>query len=128
MSITLNAITLHPDLHWVDENQWYPIEQSTARTLTGALVISTSVRTSGRPITLAPEDDSSAWMHREVVDDLRNLAVLPGEVMTLTLRGVTRNVIFRHHESPALEAVPIVHYSDVQDPDWYRVTLKLMEV
>lgn len=128
MTITLNSIALHPDLKWQDEHAWYPVEQSTARSLTGALIISTATRTNGRSITLSPEDDSTAWMHREVVDDLRNLAVIPGEVMALTLHGVTRNVIFRHHESPALEATPVVHYNDVQDPDWYRVTLKLMEV
>lgn len=128
MTITLNGITLHPDLRWQDEFDWYPVEQSVARTLTGAYIVSMGTRTNGRPITLSPEDSSSAWMHKSTVDSLRNLAVVPGQVMTLILRGVTYSVIFRHHESPALDAVPVVHYNDVQDPDWYQVTLKLMEI
>ena len=43
MTITLNAssttVTLHPDLYWEDEFSWYPVEQGTERTLTGALIV-----------------------------------------------------------------------------------------
>lgn len=132
MSITLQYLTttlnLDPDLLWEDEFNWHPVEQSAERTVTGALVVSTAARTGGRPITLRPEDDSSAWMPRSLVDALRAWAAVPGREMTLTLRGVSRTVIFRHQDGTALEAVPVVHFSDIGSNDWYRCTLRFQEV
>jgi len=29
------VITLHPDLIWGDEHNWFPVEQSVQRTITG---------------------------------------------------------------------------------------------
>jgi len=48
--------------------------------------------------------------------------------MQLNIRGTSRDVIFRHHEGAAVEAVPVVHYSDVDATDWFKVTLRLMEI
>jgi len=132
MTITLTylttTITLHPDLRWSDEHQWNQVEQSVQRTITGALIVSSAARVAGRPITLQPEDDSSAWMPQSTLDALRNLSVVPGRVMQLTMRGTSRDVIFRHHEGVALEAVPVVHYNDQDSADWHRITLRLMEI
>lgn len=132
MSITLSdgatTVQLHPDLYWQDELSWHPVEQSVERTITGALIVSVAQRLSGRPVTLAPEDDSSAWMHRETVEQLRNWAAVPGKELQLTLRGATSTVIFRHHDGGALEANPILHYSDVEPGDWYSATVRLMEI
>lgn len=132
MAITLavgaTSIDLHPDLFWNDENQWHPVEQTAQRTITGAMVVSSSTKIAGRPITLQPEDDSSGWMPQTVVTQLRNWAAVPGQVLQLTLRGTTRDVIFRHHDGAAIEALPVIHYSDVQSDDWYRCTIRLMEV
>ena len=132
MSITLvdgaTTITLNPDLIWNDENDWHPVEQTTERSVTGALIVQVSTRIKGRPITLQPEDESSGWMLRSVVESLRNLAAVPGKVMTLTIRGIARQVMFRHQDGAALEASPVVHYSDVDAGDYYRVTLRFMEV
>lgn len=131
MSITLSdgatVIELHEDLYWSDENTWYPVEQSVQRTITGAMIVSVATRIAGRPITLEPEDDSSAWMHRSVVDTLRNYAAVPGKVLTLTLRGVPRSVMFRHQDG-GFEAVPIIHYNDVDVADYYRCVVRLMEI
>ena len=132
MSISLtydtSTVALSEDLYWSDENGWFPVEQSQQRTVTGALVVSTATRVGGRPITLTPEDAGSAWMSRATLDILRTWASVPGRQMTLTLRGVTRAVIFRHQDGSPVEASPIVHYSDVDDSDWYSVTLRFMEV
>lgn len=131
MSITLavgaTSVALDPDLLWTDENSWHPVEQSVERTITGAQIISVAARLGGRPITLQPEDDSSAWMTAAEVAQLKAWAATAGQEMQLTLRGVARAVIFRHQDTP-LEAVPVVHYSDVQGADWYRVTLRFMEI
>lgn len=132
MSITLSyngaPITLHPDLKWEDENNWHPVEQTIQRTVTGALIVSSATRSGGRPITLSPDGEDSAWMTASTLNSLRNLAVVPGRVMRLTLRGVERDVIFRHHDGAAIEATPVVFYNDVSNTDWYRITLKFMEL
>ena len=121
-------LELHRDLFWSDEGNWQPVVQAVARTLTGALDIQAASLTAGRPITLEPEDDSTAWMPFSTVAQLRNWAAVPGQVMELTLRGVSRSVIFRHHDGAAVEARPWVHYSDVQSGDWYFATIRFMEI
>lgn len=132
MSITISdgvtAVDLHPDLLWSDEFNWNPVEQTAERTITGAMVVSAATRVAGRPITLEPQDDSSAWISRSTIAQLRNWCETPGRVLSLTLRGATRDVIFRHHDGTAVEAKPVVHFADVQDLDWYRLTLRLMEI
>lgn len=133
MSLTLSdgttTVTLHPDLMWSDEFNWHPVEQHAERTITGALVVMPALRDGGRPITLEPEDDESAWMARADVQQLRNWAAVPGQELNLTLRGETRAVVFRH-EDGGLEARPVVHFSDsdIADQDFYRCVLRLMEL
>jgi len=121
------TIVLSDDLYWADEHTWHPVEQTAERTITGALVVSVASRTGGRPITLESPDESSAWHARSVVEQLLNWASIPGKTLTLTLRGMPRTVMFRHHESPAVDATPVVHYSDVQAGDPYTVSLKFLE-
>lgn len=132
MSISLSdgttAVTLHPDLYWSDEYDWQPVVQSVTTTLTGALVIQSAALQAGRKITLTPADDASAWMTKSVVDQLRNWAAVAGQTLTLTLRGVSRSVIFRHHDGGAMEATPVVYFSDADSTDWFRVTLRFMEM
>ncbi|WP_219851859.1 hypothetical protein [Methylibium rhizosphaerae] len=132
MSITLThagtPLVLHPDLYWSDEISWAPVEQSAQRTITGALIVSTALRVAGRPITLQPPDDQSAWMTRAVLDQLRAWAAVPGRQMTLNLRGQAYETVFRHHDGAAVEAEPVVFFSDVQANDLYRVTLRLLEI
>jgi hypothetical protein len=130
MTITLSAgattVALDADLLWADENNWHPVEQSIERSVTGAQIISIGTRIGGRFITLQPEDDGSAWMTLLDVAQLKAWAAIAGQQMQLTLRGVTRTVIFRHPEP--MEATPVVHYRDVQDSDWYRLTLRFLEI
>ena len=132
MSITLNysgtTLNLPEDLYWNDETSWAPVEQAIERSISGALIVSSATRVAGRPITLTPEDQGSAWMLRSVLDTLRTWAAVPGREMVLTLRGTTYNVIFRHHDGQAIEAAPIKHCNDVQPTDFYTVTLRFMEV
>lgn len=123
-----DVITLHPDLRWDDEHNWFPVEQTIQRTITGALIVSSAARVAGRPVTLAPVDEASAWMPQATIDALRNLAVVPGRVLQLNIRGVGRDVIFRHHDGSVIEASPVLHYSDVDAADWFKVTIRLMEI
>lgn len=134
MSITLqygpDTLPLDPDLYWVDENQYSPVEQSVDTGLTGALIVQVDgdADRPGRPITLQPEDEFSAWMIRDDLDQLNAWGAIADAVFTLTIRGVARSVMFRHQDKPAIDAKPVVHYRDVQGDDHYLVTLKFMEV
>jgi len=131
MSITLSdgttTVNLHPDLFWSDESNWQPVEQTTQRTITGAIVVSAAQRLGGRPITLEPENDASAWMPLSTVAALRNWAAVAGQQLTLTLRSLTYTVIFRHQDG-GLEARPVVHYSDANNADFYLCVVRLMEI
>lgn len=133
MSLTLtdgvNTVFLNPDLYWSDENNWHPVEQTAERTITGGLIVQSAPRVSGRPITLEPVDDSAAWMKLEQVVDLRNWAAVPGQALTLTLRGVARDVIFRHQDG-GFEAQPVIQYRDGDElpVDNYLCTIRLMEI
>lgn len=133
MSITLsdgtNTVELDHDLFWSDEHNWHPVEQTMQYTLTGAAIVQVAQRQAGRPITLEPEDDSSAWMTRGEVAILRNWAAVAGKEMTLTLRGAARPVLFRHQDG-GLDARPVQHFrdGDQADSDWYRCTIRLMEI
>lgn len=128
LSVGLTTVQLNPDLFWEDENNWHPVEQTSERTITGALVVQVAERVAGRPITLRPEDDSSGATELTDLEQLRNWAAVPGQEMTLTLRGESRTVIFRHHDGAAIEARPWVHRSDVQSGDWYLATFRFMEM
>lgn len=121
------TIQLDPDMRWTDENNWSPVAQAVSRTITGSLDIQVASMTAGRPITLEPEDDGSAWMPSRVVEQLRNFAAVPGLQMTLTLRNVGRTVIFRHQDG-GLEARPVTHYSDRDEDDPYLCVIRLMEI
>lgn len=115
------------DLFWSDEDNWHPVAQNVERTITGALDIQVAALQKGRPITLEPEDDSSAWMPSSVVQQLRNWAAVPGQQLTLTLRGTSHTVIFRHQDG-GFEAKPVIHYRDRVPGDWYLCVIRLMEI
>lgn len=123
------TLALDPDLMWSDEDNWHGVQQSVVRTLTGALDIQAAAMIKGRPVTLEPEDDNSAWafMNSAVVEQLRNWAAVPMQQLTLTLRGVSRTVIFRHQDG-GLEARPVVHYRDRLSGDFYHCVIRLMEI
>jgi hypothetical protein len=121
------TVELHPDLFWSDELTWSPVQQTSTRTVTGALVVQSQAMVGGRPITLESVDDNSAWMWREVVEAVRNWAAVPGKELTLTLHGDTYSVIFRHQDG-GFESSPVIFYNDVISTDWYTVVIRLQEI
>ncbi len=122
------TLTLPPDLVWVDEFAWQPVEQAVQRSLTGALIVEARARTGGRPITLQPADDNAAWAARSLANTLYAWASVPLRQMTLSLGGVNRTVIWRLHDEPAFDARSVAGFSDPGDDDFYLLTLKLMEL
>lgn len=121
------TVVLHKDLYWSDENNWHPVEQTKEYTITGALIVMSGERKAGRHVTLEAEDDNSAWMLLNTVVQLRNWAKIPGKQMILNLRGVNRTVLFRH-EDGGFEAAPILHQDETLGTDFYRCTVRLLEI
>ena len=126
LTVTTTTVALPDDFLWRDEHDWQPVEQAVNRSLTGALIIDVRQRLLGRPITLEPPDEGAAWMTRGTLAQLQAWAAVPGQTMTLSLRGATYTVMWRHHEDPALSAKPVIAYADFDASDFVLATLKLM--
>ena len=120
------ALDLPPDALWADEFAWQQVEQASQYTTTGALVLDAWAKQAGRPITLRGDVDY-AWCQRSTLTTLSAWAAQPGQQFSLLLRGIGRNVVF-DHASGAIEAAPVVPYSDPLPEDPYTLTLKFIEV
>lgn len=128
LTVGSTTITLPPDLIWTDEREWYPVDQVVDRSVTGALIISNSTRIGGRPITLASATDR-AWLTTALLEQCAAWASVPGQLMTLQLRGSARSVIWRHHDAGgAISASLVMPNDDVQSTDDWICTLRLMEI
>ena len=123
----ISSIEFSDDLAWTDELSWQPVEQAVQRTITGALIVQSATRVAGRPISLSPADDSSGWVTRAVLDQLRVWAATPGQELILTLRGTARDVIWRHQDG-AIDATPLIPFADPDADDYYSATLRFMEI
>jgi len=119
------TVDLPPDLVWTDE-AWSPVVGNAERSLTGAQIIQLGVAISARPITLAPPaGQRGGWMPRAHLSALQSWRDTPGLTMTLTLRGQTWTVRWRHQDAPPLEWEPLRHRVTPADTDWVLPTIKL---
>ena len=132
MSITLTyngtTATLSDRLQWVDEFAWSPVEQATAYSTTGALLVDVAVKQSGQPITLEGTD-TNARITRALCSTLQAWAALPGIELALVLRGTTHAVIFDHAQG-GFAAQPIWRLADGEiTPElFYRPTFRFLKV
>ena len=132
MSITLTyngtTATLSDRLQWVDEFAWSPVEQATAYSTTGALLVDVAVKLAGQPITLEGTD-TNAWITRALCSTLQAWAALPGIELALVLRGTTHAVIFDHAQG-GFAAQPIWRLADGEiTPElFYRPTFRFLKV
>ena len=90
-----------------------------------------ATRQAGRPITLVGAPDM-AWVTRAAVEQLRVWAAIPVSsasgrfLLTLTdMRSFT--VAFRHSETP-IESEPVLGIPARADTDFYRLTLRFLEI
>jgi hypothetical protein len=125
------ALSLPDDLLWSDEHSWSPAVASVSYLITGALLVQSAVRQGGRPITLVGAADM-AWVTRATVEQLRGWASVPLGAsdgrFTLTFSdGRDFAVAFRHSEV-AIESEPVKGIPARLDTDFYRITLRLMQV
>lgn len=125
------ALPLPDDLLWADEHAWSPAVASVSYLLTGALLVQSATRQAGRPITLVGPSDM-AWVTRATVATLHTWAAAPLAAASgrfeLTLRDArTFTVAFRHAET-AIEAEPVLGIPARADTDFYRLTLRFLEI
>jgi hypothetical protein len=95
------------------------------------MLIQSATRQAGRPITLVGAPDM-AWVTRATVEQLRAWAALPVGSATgrfgLTFSdGRSFTVAFRHAET-AIEAEPVLGIPARADTDFYRLTLRFLEI
>ena len=125
------SLTLPDDLLWSDEHSWSPAVSSVSYLLNGALLVQSALRQAGRPITLVGAVDM-AWVTRAVVGQLHDWASEPlsstAGRFTLTLAdGRALRVAFRHGET-AIESEPVAGFPARMDSDFYRITVRLMQI
>ena len=127
LAVGATVVALPEDLLWSDEHDWSAVDQVSERSITGALVVNAGLKVGGRPITLQSPDEGSAWITGAALAQLKAWAQLPLQNMTLVLGATTRTVMYRH-EDGALQAFPVVDYSDIGPDDYYTITLRLTDV
>ncbi|MBF0602134.1 MAG: hypothetical protein HQL07_00405 [Nitrospirae bacterium] len=118
----LGDLLLPDAMEWKNRYEWAPVAQETGRTLGGNLMVWHSPMTGGRPIDLAAEGEV-CWLSTDHVSALYAMSTQPGAVFDLEWDGETFQVMFRHQDSPAMEANPILPHSG-----WYNGSIKLMQV
>ena len=116
---------------WSDEHAWSPAVASTSYLITGALLIQSAKRQAGRPITLVGAPDM-AWVTRATVEQLRAWAAIPvggttGHFELSFTDGRVFTVAFRHQEA-AIEAEPVLGIPARSGSDFYRLTLRFLEI
>ena len=125
------TLALPDDLLWSDEHAWSSAVASTTYLVTGALLIQSATRQAGRPITFQGAPDM-AWVTRSVVEQLRGWAATPvgsstGRFNLTFADGRTFTVVFRHSEVP-MQAEPVLGFPALANSDFYRLTLRFLEV
>ena len=125
------VLLLPDDLLWSDEHSWSPATASVSYLITGALLVQSALRQAGRPMTLTGAQDM-AWITRSCVETLYDWAAAPlgadsgrFELTLFDTRIFT--VAFRHAEVP-IEAEPVTGFTARSNADFYRITLKLMQI
>lgn len=125
------ALLLPDDLLWTDEHSWSPTVASSSYLITGALLIQSATRLAGRPITLVGAPDM-AWVTRATVEQLRLWAALAltdstGRFLLSLADGRAFTVAFRHTET-VIDAEPVLGFPARADTDFYRLTLRFLEL
>ena len=131
--IKLDTTQLPDGLRWLDEFGWSPVAQSTAQSLTGALLVQEGTRTAGRPLTLSG-GINYAWISRSGLIALQALLDATTQ-RTLTLHdGRQIPVIPRRDGDGPLSAapIPVVGDSGLADPvattQYYLAELRFLIV
>lgn len=128
---TSQTVLLEDGFLFSDEFSWKPIEQNQEFAVDGTLIIQEGKKKSGRPITLLSKENSQGWVKRSVLSVIQEWSALQDEQFTLIFEyphdNRQFNVIFNHAQG-AIEADPVKGFPTVSNEDYYKVTLKFLEV
>lgn len=127
MAIILNGVTLSGSLQWTDRRAYSPVAQEVRTTLGGNPVIYSQALQGNRPITLEATEDTG-WLTHVAVEAILAMARAPGAVYTLNFHGESFNVMFAHHEGPAVSLLPLKPRAVPEPDDYYIGTIKLITV
>ena len=127
MAITLNGVTLSGSLQWTDKRAYSPVAQEVLVTLGGNPVVYSKALQGNRPITLEAKDDTG-WLSHLMVEAIEAMAAVPGAVYTFNFHGESFNVMFAHHDGPAVDLSPLVPRAVPEPDDYYIGTIKLITV
>jgi translation elongation factor P/translation initiation factor 5A len=96
----------------VDRWASYGITQEVQYTLSGTIVLNSARLYGGRLITLEAKEDT-CWFTDTERQNLFTLANEVGAAYEFIWDNVTVNVVFAHHESPAVELEPLVPHANL---------------
>jgi hypothetical protein len=101
----LGSLILPDSIQWTDRHITSPVNQTVLHTLAGTPVVFSS-KVTGFSITLAATGDTT-WIDKTTADQLKEMADLEGAIYPLIWEELSCNVIFRHHEPPAISLTPL---------------------
>lgn len=127
LSDGLATVELPYDLVWTDRN-WSPVAQSFTRSVTGAVILMEASGRQGRPITLEPPRRGGGWWPMREEAQIQVWLGTPGQTLTLTIRGSTHAVRFRHHDGAAYTSQPLCDYTDPLPEDFVIPTFRFITV
>lgn len=124
--VTLGGISLGYDLIWTDRHNSTSVLQTVITTVGAGQNVYAQPMSIGRPVTLVA-NESQGWIASTVIPQLKYLATLPGEVLDFNFHNLEMfQVMFRHHEPPALELRPLIEGAELGV--WFIGTIKLFSV
>lgn len=126
-TLKLGSVELNAQMVWADRQQSQTVAQSVLRTLGGAPVIFSQQLVAGENITLEARENRG-WIRGSAYRQLKEMASVAGAIFTLEVNSETYQVMFRHHEAPALDLEPVTPRLNEQDNDIYTGQIKLMTV
>jgi hypothetical protein len=104
---SLGGVEFPESVQWLDQYQFSPVAQEQDQTLGGQAVVYSMALTNGRPVTIELEDNET-WADQDFVDSIMAMASQAGAVFTFIWdNDETFNVMFRHHDPPAVAFSPI---------------------
>lgn len=125
------SLSLSDDLLWSDEHSWSPAVSSVSYLLGGAMLVQSALRVGGRPITLVGAVDM-AWVTRGTVNALRDWAAIPLSATAgrfrLVMQGARTFIVAFRHTETAVDSEPVTGFAARGDLDYYRITIRLMEI
>jgi hypothetical protein len=127
MAIILGTTTLNPNMVWAERFSYSQVIQEVQTTLDGSPVIYTRNRQNGMPITLIALEDQG-WLTKAMADAVQLAAQAAGATFSLTVGAETFNVIFRHHEAPAVSLRPLLTRAVPLPEDYFVGEIKLMTI